>query len=61
VLGVGTILTRLWQGQAVEVIVERDGFRHEAHLYPSLSAGATAIAGSRRNGPRFFGLRKDAS
>ncbi|WP_158598968.1 DUF2924 domain-containing protein [Rhodophyticola porphyridii] len=57
-LGVGTVLSREWQGRRVEVIVERDGFRHDGHLYASLSAAATVIAGARWNGPRFFGLRK---
>ena len=36
----------------------RTGFRWEERLYPSLSAAATAIAGTRWNGPRFFGLRR---
>ena len=44
----------------VEVVVEEDGFRWNDRLYPSLSAAATAIAGSRWNGPRFFGLRRPA-
>lgn len=57
-LGVGTVLSRSWQGRNVEVIVERKGFRHGGVLYSSLSAAATAIAGTRWNGPRFFGLRK---
>ena len=57
-LGVGATLTRKWQGQTVEVIVEQDGFRWEGRIYPSLSAAATAIAGTRWNGPRFFGLRR---
>ena len=35
-----------------------DGFRWNDRLYPSLSAAATAIAGSRWNGPKFFGLRR---
>ncbi len=56
-LGVGARLTRVWKGREVEVIVEEDGFRWGDTLYPSLSAAATAIAGSRWNGPRFFGLR----
>ena len=56
-LGVGAKLTRLWRGRPVEVVVEREGFRWEDQLYPSLSAAATAIAGTRWNGPRFFGLR----
>ena len=59
-LGVGAILTRNWKGQKVEVVVEADGFRWDEELYPSLSAAATAIAGSRWNGPRFFGLRDAA-
>lgn len=56
-LGIGARLTRQWQGRAVEVIVEEGGFRWNDTLYPSLSAAATAIAGSKWNGPRFFGLR----
>ncbi|MBX3560960.1 MAG: DUF2924 domain-containing protein [Sphingomonas sp.] len=56
-LGPGARLTRMWQGRKIEVIVEDAGFRWEERLYPSLSALATAIAGTRWNGPRFFGLR----
>lgn len=57
-LGVGARLRREWQGRIVEVEVEASGFRWQGTLYPSLSAAATAIAGSRWNGPRFFGLRE---
>jgi hypothetical protein len=56
-LGIGARLTRQWKGRQVEVIVEEQGFRWDGRLYPSLSGAATAIAGSRWNGPRFFGLR----
>ena len=56
-LGVGARLARTLKGRPVEVLVEEDGFRWEGRLYPSLSAAATAIAGSKWNGPRFFGLR----
>jgi hypothetical protein len=56
-LGIGAILLRNWKGRRVEVVVEQDGFRWEGKTFPSLSAVATAIAGSRWNGPRFFGLR----
>lgn len=56
-LGVGARLRREWKGRIVEVEVEPSGFRWEGTLYPSLSAAATAIAGTRWNGPRFFGLR----
>ncbi len=59
-LGEGAVLTRNWKGRKVEVVVEADGFRWEGDVYPSLSAAATAIAGSRWNGPRFFGLRDAA-
>ena len=58
--GVGALLTRNWKGRRVEVEVEVDGFRWNDRLFPSLSAAATAIAGSRWNGPRFFGLRDAA-
>ena len=57
-LGVGARLTRIWKGREVTVVVEEDGFRWEDRLFSSLSAAATAIAGTRWNGPRFFGLRE---
>ena len=56
-LGVGARLTRIWDGREVEVVIEEPGFRWQDKHYPSLSAAATAIAGSRWNGPRYFGLR----
>lgn len=59
-LGIGARLTRRWQGRLVEVVVENGGFRWNGTLYRSLSAAATAIAGSKWNGPRFFGLREAA-
>lgn len=59
-LGIGARLTRRWQGREIEVTVEASGFRYEDKVYPSLSAAATAIAGTKWNGPRFFGLRGKA-
>lgn len=56
-LGVGARLTREWQGVRVEVVVTESGFECAGTTYKSLSAVATAIAGTRWNGPRFFGLR----
>lgn len=56
-LGIGAVLRRDWKGQRVEVVVEDNGFRWNNRTYRSHSAVATAIAGSRWNGPRFFGLR----
>ena len=60
-LGIGAILRRTWQGRTIEVIVEQDGFRWEGKTYPSLSAIARMATGTRWNGPRFFGLRDEAS
>lgn len=56
-LGVGARLNRHWKGREVTVVVEEQGFRWEGEVYASLSAAASAIAGTRWNGPRFFGLR----
>ena len=57
-LGIGARLTRQWQGKTHEVLVEVGGFHWQGQSYRSLSAVATAIAGSKWNGPRFFGLRE---
>lgn len=57
-LGVGARLRRDWRGKSVEVVVEEDGFLWEGRRFASLSAAATAIAGTRWNGPKFFGLRR---
>lgn len=57
-LGIGAMLRREWRGRVVEVVVETDGFRWNDQSWPSLSAVATAITGTRWNGPRFFGLRQ---
>ena len=57
-LGIGAKLGRIWKGKMVEVEVTETGFLHDGEIYNSLSAAATAIAGTRWNGPRFFGLRE---
>ena len=57
-LDVGSTLRREWQGRVYDIRVVEDGFRWEGETYPSLSAVASAITGTRWNGPRFFGLRK---
>jgi hypothetical protein len=53
----GTILSREWQGQTFEVEVLEAGCRMNGQTYRSLSAVASAITGTRWNGPAFFGLR----
>lgn len=54
----GTRLIREWQGVEHHVTVMTDGFEYQGRKYKSLSAIARAIAGTRWNGPLFFGLRK---
>jgi hypothetical protein len=58
-LGLGAVLRRSWEGRMIEVIVEADGFRFDGELHRSLSSIASAVTGTRWNGPRFFGLRKE--
>lgn len=53
----GTKLVRQWNGATHTVTVLRDGFEWQGRKYKSLSAIARAIAGTRWNGWRFFGLR----
>lgn len=57
-LGVGATLRREWQGAEVVVMITDKGFDWNGRSFKSLSAAATAIAGSKWNGPRFFGLRQ---
>lgn len=53
----GTRLVRTWNGVEHSVTVLRDGYEFDGRRYRSLSAIARAIAGTRWNGWRFFGLR----
>jgi hypothetical protein len=53
----GTRLVREWNGIEHTVTVLRDGFEWQGRSYKSLSAIARAIAGTRWNGWRFFGMR----
>ena len=58
----GTRLTREWQGRRHEVTtLGSEGFSYEGQTYASLSEIARRITGVRWNGPRFFGLRKEAA
>jgi hypothetical protein len=57
----GTVLTREWDGHLQQVVVLADGFSWRGNTYPSLSKVASAITGTRWNGPRFFGLRDPSS
>jgi DUF2924 family protein len=50
----GTVLTRPYKGQVLQVLVRSDGFEFEGQLFHSLSAAAKAITGSHCNGFLFF-------
>ncbi|MCU1274537.1 MAG: hypothetical protein JWO48_1968 [Bryobacterales bacterium] len=52
----GTLLSRKWKGRTILVEVLAKGFRYENQQYPSLSAIAVAVTGTRWNGLAFFGL-----
>ena len=56
-LGIGATFRRTWNGEDHVVTVVDKGFDWNGRTFKSLSAVATAIAGTRWNGPRFFGLR----
>jgi hypothetical protein len=54
----GSILSRTFRGQTIEVKVLEDGFHYQGQRYGSLSAVAWAATGTRWNGLVFFGLGK---
>jgi len=57
----GSLLTREWKGRTILVEVLTQGFRYENRLFPSLSAIATEVTGTRWNGLAFFGLTRPVS
>ena len=52
----GTLLTRTYRGQSIEVRVLDDGFEYQSRRYRSLSAIAREVTGTRWNGLLFFHL-----
>jgi len=54
----GTVLTRVYRGQAYHVIVRNDGFEYDGEVFRSLSAIAKMITGSHWNGLLFFKIAK---
>ncbi|MCO6436930.1 MAG: DUF2924 domain-containing protein [Phycisphaerae bacterium] len=54
----GTVLTRVYRGQAYHVVVHQDGFEYDGQIFRSLSAIAKLITGSHWNGLLFFKLAK---
>lgn len=57
----GTIITREYKGQMLQVRVLAKGFEHAGEVYKSLSALAKAITGSHCNGFAFFGLAREVA
>jgi hypothetical protein len=58
---IGSMLIREHEGKRHEVIAVPGGFLSEGRSYESRSIIANKIAGTRWNGPRFFGLRTNGS
>lgn len=56
----GSILVREWAGELHRVMALEVGFAWNGSTYRSVSEVARAITGTRWNGPRFFGLGKEA-
>ncbi len=54
----GTVLTRVYRGQAYHVVVRDDGFEYDGQVFRSLSAIAKLITGSHWNGLLFFQIAK---
>jgi len=52
----GTVLTRKYKSEVVQVKVRADGFEYAGAVFTSLSAVAKQITGSHCNGFRFFRL-----
>jgi len=54
----GTVFVREWHERKHEVTLLDNGkFDYDGIPYKSLTAIATKITGTKRNGPKFFGLR----
>jgi hypothetical protein len=55
----GTVLTRRYKGETLQIKVLPRGFEFQGELYKSLSAVARAITGQHCNGFLFFRLGQD--
>lgn len=56
----GSIIVKEHRGTTITVRVLDDGFEYEGRHFPSLSAIAKEITGTKWNGFLFFGLTKEA-
>jgi len=55
---VGSVITRKYKGENIEVRVLNDGFEYAGEVYKTLSGVAKAVTGSHLNGFDFFRLSK---
>lgn len=55
----GSLVTKLYKSNRIEVKVLEDGFEYKGASYKNLSAVARAVTGAHWNGFGFFGLDKD--
>jgi len=55
----GTAIERVYQGHILRVTVLASGFEYQGQHYPSLSAIAYGVTGTRWNGFHFFGLKQE--
>jgi hypothetical protein len=55
----GTVLTRVYKGETLQIKVLPQGFEFQGEVYKSLSAIAKAITGQHCNGYLFFRLGQD--
>jgi hypothetical protein len=56
----GCLIVKKYKAQTVVVKVLNEGFEYDGRRFPSLSAIAGEITGTRWNGFAFFGLEKEA-
>jgi hypothetical protein len=57
----GSVLTRTYKGENLQVKVLEDGFEFGEQTFKSLSAVAREITGTHCNGYHFFRLNKEVS
>ena len=57
----GTIITREYKGQTIQVRVLAKGFEYAGEVHKSLSAVAKVVTGSHVNGYAFFRLAKEVT
>ena len=56
ILKPGNHLIREWHDKKYEIIIRPNGVEYNGHLYRSLTAVASKITGTHRNGKKFFGV-----